>query len=158
MTHTVPCAISCRSDKNEKTSLLEMRTAIREGLVLQNRCEVMTKPFFCCPLKILCVFFFFFFFFFFFNMWNESEHSANKFPYPGVLEDARTTSVASSLRKPNEGVHNFLRSRHQANSRSVSSVNWAWCCFRQCQEVDLHMDQCNLHLLFLLLLLFFNVI
>ena len=94
MTHTVPCAISCRSDKNEKTSLLEMRTAIREGLVLQNRCEVMTKPFFCCPLKML------WFFFFFFNMCNESEHSANKFPYPGVLEDAELLQSPAHSESP----------------------------------------------------------
>ena len=48
MTHTLPRAISCRCNKNEKTcrALLEIVTALREGLVRQNRYELMTKNIF----------------------------------------------------------------------------------------------------------------
>ena len=53
-----------------------------EGLVGQNRCELMTITFSLLSSKNVVVVVVFF------NMCNKSEHSANKFRYPDVLENA----------------------------------------------------------------------
>ena len=62
----------------------------------------------------------------FFKMCDESEHSENKFCYPGELSDAETLQLPAHSESPernstlvaNEGVHNFLSSQHRANRRS----------------------------------------
>ena len=64
--------------------------------------------------------------FVFFKMYDESEHSENKFCHPGELSDAELlpwpAHSESAERKAtlvtNEGVHNFLRSQHRAKKRS----------------------------------------
>ena len=64
--------------------------------------------------------------FVFFKMYDESEHSENKFCYQGELSDAEILQLPahseSTERKStlvaNKGIHNFLSSQHRANKRS----------------------------------------
>ena len=87
--------------------------------VRQNQCELMTKTFLCVSgLKFEN--------FVFFKMYDESEHSENKFCYQGELSDAEILQLPahseSTERKStlvaNKGIHNFLSSQHRANKRS----------------------------------------
>ena len=92
----------------------------RRHRLRQNQCELMTKTFFVCVYALK------FENFVFFKMCDESEHSENKFCYPGELSDAEILQLPayseSAERKStlvtNEGVHNFVRSQHRANKRS----------------------------------------
>ena len=64
--------------------------------------------------------------FVFFKMYDESEHSENKFCYQGELSDAEILQLPahseSTERKStlvaNKGIHNFLSSQHRANKQS----------------------------------------
>ena len=86
---------------------------------------------------------------FFFDMCNESEHSANKFRYPGVLEDAE---LLQSPAHPESTMKEFTTFSEAHIKQTVGplaqSTERAADNAPMSGGLDPHMDHCNLHLLF----------